>query len=69
MRMCDGILLVVDAVEGVMVSTEKAIRQAMQENLPICLLISKVHLALCLISQQLAGACHVATRASFGMPW
>ena len=42
MRMCDGVLLVVDVVEGVMVSTEKAVRQAMQENLPICLLISKV---------------------------
>ncbi|KAK9862918.1 hypothetical protein WJX84_004503, partial [Apatococcus fuscideae] len=42
MRMCDGVLLVVDVVEGVMVSTEKAVRQAMQENLPICLLISKM---------------------------
>lgn len=42
MRLADGVLLVVDAVEGVMLVTEKAIKQACQEGLPICLLISKV---------------------------
>ncbi|KAK9817833.1 hypothetical protein WJX72_002861 [[Myrmecia] bisecta] len=42
MRLADGVLLVVDAVEGCMVVTQKAIKQAMQESLPICLLISKV---------------------------
>lgn len=35
-------LLVVDAVEGVMVGTERAIKAAAAEGLPICLLISKV---------------------------
>lgn len=42
MRMADGVLLVVDAVEGVMVVTERLIKQAVSENLKICLLISKV---------------------------
>lgn len=42
MRLADGVLLVVDAVEGVMLVTEKAIKQACQEALPICLLITKV---------------------------
>ena len=42
MRLADGVLLVIDAVEGVMLVTEKAIKQACQEGLPICLLISKV---------------------------
>lgn len=42
MRLADGVLLVVDAVEGVMCVTERAIKQAVQEQLPICLMISKV---------------------------
>mmetsp|Transcript_14693 Transcript_14693/g.41340 ORF Transcript_14693/g.41340 Transcript_14693/m.41340 type:complete len:992 (-) Transcript_14693:61-3036(-) len=42
MRLADGVLLVVDAVEGVMVVTERAIKQAVAEGLPICLLFSKV---------------------------
>ena len=42
MRLADGVVLVVDAVEGVMLVTEKAIKQACQEGLPICLLVSKV---------------------------
>lgn len=42
MRLADGVLLVVDAVEGVMLVTEKAIQQACQEGLPISLMISKV---------------------------
>lgn len=42
LRLADGMLLVVDAAEGVMVVTEKAIKQAIMEGLPICLLISKV---------------------------
>jgi 116 kDa U5 small nuclear ribonucleoprotein component len=42
MRMADGVLLVVDAVEGVMLVTEKAVKQAGAEGLPICLVISKV---------------------------
>ncbi|PRW60836.1 116 kDa U5 small nuclear ribonucleo component-like isoform A [Chlorella sorokiniana] len=42
LRLADGVLLVVDAVEGVMVGTERAIKAAAAEGLPICLLISKV---------------------------
>jgi U5 small nuclear ribonucleoprotein component len=41
MRLADGVLLAVDAVEGVLVVTERAIRQAAADNLPICLLITK----------------------------
>ena len=35
-------LLVVDACEGVMVVAERAIKQAMLEGLPICVMLSKV---------------------------
>ena len=41
-RLADGVLLAVDACEGVMLATERVIRQAVQEDLPICLLITKV---------------------------
>ena len=42
MRLADGVLLVVDAAEGVMMVTDKVIKQAVAEGLPICLLLSKV---------------------------
>ncbi len=42
LRLADGMLLVVDAVEGVMVVTERAIRQAVQEGVALTLMISKV---------------------------
>ena len=42
MRLADGMLLVVDACEGVMVVTERAIKQAIAENIPISLMLSKV---------------------------
>ncbi|KAG2486973.1 hypothetical protein HYH03_014346 [Edaphochlamys debaryana] len=42
MRLADGLLLVVDAAEGIMVVTERAVRQALQEGLAITLIISKV---------------------------
>ena len=42
MRLADGVLLVVDAAEGVMLVTEKAIKQALGEGLPIALLLTKV---------------------------
>ena len=47
LRAADGVLLVVDAVEGVMLVTEKVVRQALTEGLPICLLITKVDLGSC----------------------
>lgn len=42
MRLADGVMLVVDAAEGIMVVTERAVRQALQEGLSITLMISKV---------------------------
>ncbi|CAM8958273.1 unnamed protein product [Rhodiola kirilowii] len=43
LRLADGAVLIVDAAEGVMVNTERAIRHAIQERLPIVLVINKVH--------------------------
>ncbi|KAG6545698.1 hypothetical protein Mapa_012883 [Marchantia paleacea] len=42
LRLVDGAVVVVDAVEGVMVNTERSIRHALQERLPIVLVINKV---------------------------
>ena len=42
MRLADGVLLVVDAAEGVMAATARAARQAVAEGLAVTLLISKV---------------------------
>jgi U5 small nuclear ribonucleoprotein component len=42
MRLADGVLLVVDAAEGVMVGTERAVRAAAAEGLPLCLVLTKV---------------------------
>lgn len=37
LRVADGAVVVVDAVEGVMMNTERMIKQALQARLPICL--------------------------------
>ncbi|KAL8144441.1 hypothetical protein V2J09_017473 [Rumex salicifolius] len=42
LRLSDGVVLIVDAAEGVMVNTERAIRHATQERLPIVVVINKV---------------------------
>ncbi|ERN10847.1 110 kDa U5 small nuclear ribonucleoprotein component CLO [Amborella trichopoda] len=42
LRLADGAVVVVDAAEGVMVNTERAIRHAIQERLPIVVVINKV---------------------------
>lgn len=42
LRLSDGVLLCVDAVEGVMLVTEKVLKQAAAEGLPVCLLLTKV---------------------------
>ncbi|CAL1385031.1 unnamed protein product [Linum trigynum] len=42
LRLADGVVLVVDAAEGVMVNTERAIRHAIQDRLPIVVVINKV---------------------------
>ncbi|KAH8110606.1 Calreticulin family-domain-containing protein [Phellopilus nigrolimitatus] len=41
-RLADGILLVVDVVEGVMVNTEALIKHAIQENVKITLVVNKI---------------------------
>ncbi|KAG0644805.1 P-loop containing nucleoside triphosphate hydrolase protein [Tuber brumale] len=42
MRVADGIVLVVDVVEGVMVNTEQIIKYAVNENIPMTLVLNKV---------------------------
>ncbi|KAL7575919.1 hypothetical protein ACA910_000718 [Epithemia clementina (nom. ined.)] len=42
LRVTDGALLVVDAVEGIMLHTEMVIRQIVQEGLPLVLCLTKV---------------------------
>ena len=44
LRLADGVLLAVDAAEGVMMVTDKVIKQAVAEGLPVCLLLTKVDL-------------------------
>lgn len=41
-RLTDGVVLVVDVVEGVMAGTERIIRYAMAEGLPIVLVVNKM---------------------------
>ncbi|XP_076918010.1 110 kDa U5 small nuclear ribonucleoprotein component CLO [Bidens hawaiensis] len=42
LRLADGAVLIVDAAEGVMVNTERAIRHAIQDRLPLVVVINKV---------------------------
>lgn len=42
MRLVDGIVLVVDVVEGTMVNTEAIIRHALQEDIKMTLLVNKI---------------------------
>ncbi|KAK6118104.1 hypothetical protein DH2020_048153 [Rehmannia glutinosa] len=42
LRLADGAVLIVDAAEGVMVNTERAIRHAIQDRIPIVVVINKV---------------------------
>ncbi|TFK70453.1 Calreticulin-domain-containing protein [Pluteus cervinus] len=42
MRLSDGILLVVDVIEGLMVNTEAIIRHALQEKIKITLVVNKI---------------------------
>eukprot|EP00802_Teleaulax_amphioxeia_P003246 Tamp_03249.p1 GENE.Tamp_03249~~Tamp_03249.p1 ORF type:complete len:989 (-),score=348.22 Tamp_03249:779-3745(-) len=41
-RIADGMLLVVDAVEGVMLNTTRVIKQAAAQKIPVCLVINKI---------------------------
>lgn len=42
LRLSDGAVLVVDAIEGVMVNTERIIKYIVQENQSICVVINKI---------------------------
>ncbi|MDR3736747.1 MAG: 116 kDa U5 small nuclear ribonucleoprotein component [Acidobacteriaceae bacterium] len=42
LRLADGVLVVMDAVEGVMMNTEKVLKQAIMEGLGIVLVINKI---------------------------
>ncbi|KAF2070872.1 hypothetical protein CYY_007808 [Polysphondylium violaceum] len=41
-RLCDGAVIVVDALEGVMMQTERLIKHAVSEGLEICVVINKI---------------------------
>lgn len=42
MRLADGIVLFVDAAEGVMLNTERILKHAVQEKLAVTICINKV---------------------------
>uniref|UniRef100_A0A6P7GA94 116 kDa U5 small nuclear ribonucleoprotein component n=1 Tax=Diabrotica virgifera virgifera TaxID=50390 RepID=A0A6P7GA94_DIAVI len=42
MRLCDGVVLFVDAAEGVMLNTERLLKHAVQEQLQITICINKI---------------------------
>ncbi|XP_065839925.1 116 kDa U5 small nuclear ribonucleoprotein component-like [Oscarella lobularis] len=42
LQICDGVVIFVDASEGVMLNTERLIKHAVQERLPISLCINKI---------------------------
>lgn len=42
MRLCDGVVLVVDAAEGVMMNTERLLKHALQQKLTITVCINKI---------------------------
>lgn len=42
MRLCDGVVLFVDAAEGLMLNTERLLKHAVLEGLPILLCINKI---------------------------
>ena len=42
MRMSDGVVLFIDAAEGVMLNTERLLKHAVQEKLSITVCINKV---------------------------
>uniref|UniRef100_A0A6A7G5G1 110 kDa U5 small nuclear ribonucleoprotein component CLO-like isoform X2 n=2 Tax=Hirondellea gigas TaxID=1518452 RepID=A0A6A7G5G1_9CRUS len=42
LRICDGAIIFVDAAEGVMKQTERAILHAVEQGIPICIVINKM---------------------------
>lgn len=41
-RLSDGVAVIVDAVDGVMLNTERAIKQAAMAKVPVTLIINKI---------------------------
>ena len=41
-QMCDGIVLFVDAAEGVMLNTERILKHALQEKMAVTVCINKI---------------------------
>ena len=42
MRLADGVCVFIDAAEGVMLNTERTIKQAVQEKLAVTICINKI---------------------------
>lgn len=42
MRLCDGVVLFVDAAEGVMLNTERLLKHAVQEQMQVTICINKI---------------------------
>ena len=41
-RIADGMMVVVDVVEGVMLNTERVVKLAAQQRLSVCLCLNKI---------------------------
>eukprot|EP01050_Picozoa_sp_SAG11_P046096 SAG11_NODE_23370_length_390_cov_0.525773_1_plen_71_part_10 len=41
-RLCDGVVVCVDVLEGLMLGAERQIKQAVQEKLPVVVMLTKV---------------------------
>ena len=57
LRLADGVVLVVDCVEGVMMQTERTIKHAVEQRLPIILLLSKVGCVCACALRKAASVC------------
>lgn len=42
LRLCDGAVLVVDVIEGLMLNTERIIKHALQEGLALTVVLNKI---------------------------
>lgn len=42
LRICDGVVLIVDVVEGLMLNTERIIRHTLQEGLALTVVLNKI---------------------------
>ena len=47
LRICDGVILVVDVIEGVMLGTDRLINYLVQQKISITLLINKLDRLIC----------------------